>query len=670
MRNFSLGKKILLGFGVLLVIACALGVVAIANMRHVEKTTGILARENMPEVSVANSVERSSLATMMSIRSYVYTEDERFLEEARSDLDRVMKHLEEAKTLAAGSARLASLKASAEQAEAAAVEYSGLFDKTVTLTAALEQERQSAEAAARRYMDLCNEFIMVEEAEFHAETKTGKDIPALEERMKKIRMVHDVIDTGSQIIAATWKSQVRRDPVMFGQARQLFAKVYGKLDDLKTITRQERLRRMIDDCRTAAEVYEKSMGGFLERWLAREEAGKQRAGAAGRVLEKSRETAELGMKDAAATAEDAADNLSRASRVLVSGLLLAVVFGVLSALFITRSIAKPIVRVVEGLTDAAGQVASASSQISSASQHLAEGASEQAASLEETSSSLEEMAAMTRQNAENAASARTKAAQAEEVNRRVGNHMEEMAGAIAEIARSSEETGKIIKSIDEIAFQTNLLALNAAVEAARAGEVGAGFAVVADEVRSLAMRAAEAARNTCDLIESTIRAVRSGRDLTGFTRDAFRENMKLTAEVAVLVDEIATACEEQSHGISQVNTAVAEMDRVTQQVAANAEEAASAAEEMNAQAEQMRSYVVNLKGAVGGSGNAKAKKRQGPPAVALPMKHEIQKETIRVSAGPKASRTNGGGIGPALFGKNRKLQERLAPPAYDDLRDF
>ena len=212
MRNLSLGKKILIGFGILLVVACALGGAAIINMRHVEQAAGVLARENMPEVSVANSVERSSLAAMMGIRSYVYTEDQRFLEEARSSLDRVMKHLDEAKTLGAGSAHLAGLKAAAEQAETAASELAGLFDTTVRLTTALEEERQSAEAAARRYMDLSNEFIMVQEVEFNTETKAGKDIPALEERVKKIRMVHDIIDTGNQIITATWKSQVRRGP--------------------------------------------------------------------------------------------------------------------------------------------------------------------------------------------------------------------------------------------------------------------------------------------------------------------------------------------------------------------------------------------------------------------------------------------------------------------------
>ncbi len=210
---------------------------------------------------------------------------------------------------------------------------------------------------------------------------------------------------------------------------------------------------------------------------------------------------------------------------------------------------------------------------------------------------------MTKQNADNANQARAMMAETKKIVEKVDSQMGRMAGAITEITKTSEETGKIIKTIDEIAFQTNLLALNAAVEAARAGEAGAGFAVVADEVRNLALRAAEAARNTSGLIENTIKAVRQGNELTSETREAFQVNLTVAGKVGQLIDEIAAASQEQALGIAQINKAVAEMDTVTQRTTASAEEAASASEELTARAEQMRGYVNDLATVIDGSEN-------------------------------------------------------------------
>ena len=265
---------------------------------------------------------------------------------------------------------------------------------------------------------------------------------------------------------------------------------------------------------------------------------------------------------------------------------------IMATIFIVRkNVVKPINRTIEGLTRSTDQMQGVSGQLSLSSQSLADGSSEQAASIEETSSSLEEMSAMTIQNADHAKEADTLMQASNQVVQRANDSMSELTTAMDQIFQASEETSKIIKTIDEIAFQTNLLALNAAVEAARAGDAGAGFAVVADEVRNLAIRSADAAKQTATLIEDTVNKANEGTDLVTKTNEAFAEVSTSTAKVGDLVSEIAAASNEQSEGIGQINKAVTEMDKVIQQNAAGAEESASATEELKSQSEQMKAFV-------------------------------------------------------------------------------
>jgi methyl-accepting chemotaxis protein len=346
----------------------------------------------------------------------------------------------------------------------------------------------------------------------------------------------------------------------------------------------------------------------------------------------------------------------------IAGILLSVSI----AMVIIRSATKSLRGVVDSLSVGSEQVASASSQVAQSSQSMAEGASEQASSLEETSASLEEMSSMTNQNAENAGEAKGMANEARAVATKGREAMERMSEAINRIKSSSDQTAKILKTIDEIAFQTNLLALNAAVEAARAGEAGKGFAVVAEEVRNLAQRSAEAAKNTATLIEEAQKNADSGVSVSSEVHEIFMGIGATADKVAQLVAEVAAASHEQAQGIEQVNTAVSQMDHVTQSNAANSEEAASAAEELSAQADQMREIIESLVRIVGRSQN-ETRASHAPAAVS--RRPEIAIHTMKAQTngnghhnGNGHANGNGNGHGKAHRNGNGKANGRTVKP--------
>jgi len=267
--------------------------------------------------------------------------------------------------------------------------------------------------------------------------------------------------------------------------------------------------------------------------------------------------------------------------------------------FFSGNLTKKLGKIIYKLTESEEHLATACAQVSSANQSVAQGASQQAASIEETSSSMEEMASMTKMNADHANQADKLMQNALQVMTEVQKSSEDVANSMSKISQASQETSKIVKTIDEIAFQTNLLALNAAVEAARAGEAGAGFAVVANEVRNLAGRAASAAKSTSDLIEGIVKQINEGSQTVKKTGSLFKDLVGNVRKGGELVAEISAASKEQSEGINQVNKAVGDMDSVAQQNAANAEESASAAEEMNAQTEKLKTMIKELNNMVG-----------------------------------------------------------------------
>ena len=266
-----------------------------------------------------------------------------------------------------------------------------------------------------------------------------------------------------------------------------------------------------------------------------------------------------------------------------------------SLLLSIRKLNKDLSITLGQINQSADQVASGSGQVSNGAQALAQGATEQAASVEELASTITNISYQVKSTADNAMEARSKSNTAGGEAEICNNQMHDMMDAMEEIARSSNEISKIIKTIEDIAFQTNILALNAAVEAARAGEAGKGFAVVAEEVRSLASKSSVASKNTAELIESSVNAVTRGTKLANSTAESLVQVVNHVRSASTKVDEIANAAEEQAGAIEQVTLGVDQISRVVQTNSATAEESAAASQELSEQASTLKSLVAKFK---------------------------------------------------------------------------
>ncbi len=650
-KKMKLGTKIFAGFLMLLVLLVLTGGIGVFSLRSVADALHIVANEETPLVLAASGMElnlmtaRNTLEEFKGVTSTMATSDDsavKDLEETYRKLiaafDQYADGIVKGGTLEDGTVviktdnpELAELVVQSdtvhnEQFQVAAGKLIEEGKKMLEKDAEAKEAMEMMETTFDEAMEISEEL----EIQISDEIKTlTSNIQSGDQALKIIREEVPLSDMANELRTSLAETRIVLEEIVqfndlkeIDEAEKRYAKWIKAFDmyftaivDGATVngvqvvaTDNAKILKAAREMDAKHEIFQQASAKLIAAQRAGVRQG-QLAGEAMAQLDEAGDRAEvlinqvknLAIGEMTAAKDSGESTRSFSQWLLGIVLVLSVVVGLILATVLTRTISQPIRKIVEGVTNASNQVNSAAEQIAASSQALAGATSEQAAGLEETASSLEEMANMNRQNAENAEKAEHLVKETITLAEQGGTAMGRMGSAIGDIKNSSDQTAKIIKTIDEIAFQTNLLALNAAVEAARAGDAGRGFAVVAEEVRNLAQRSAVAAKDTNELIESSQGKAEVGVKVAGEVENSLSEIQSSIMKINDLVRNVAAASKEQSGGIDQVNMAVSQMDNATQSNAANAEQTSSTSEELSAQAQELNAMISELLAMVGTS---------------------------------------------------------------------
>lgn len=622
MKNLKLGVKFAVSFGLLILIAVVLGLVATFSMRQVSDKTTVLTEQYIPEVDVANRIERNSLLTMYHIRAYSLTGDAARLENGRAALKAAMDALEEAAALGARFETLTKLREEIEILREHVKEYGALVDKTEAINRDVAVIRKNLDESAHRFTGACQHFLVDQNKFLTIGIRNGSDPEELIGFQDRIRYAMTIVDAGTEIRVANFKAQALRDAEMLQKTLAKFAQIKTAVEILKKKVTQQQEMEYVQEIGDAAGAYQAAMASLLQHWTELDTLGQEREDVSRMVLQASQSIAGAGMRNTVRTGGEAMTSLSNSIWLIGCGLVSAVVIGLGMAFFLTRMITRPIFKAVDfaglmakgdfthdldlrqadevgllvtalnhmrgtlaqmfaDITTGVQTLSSSSTELSAISEQMANGAEDTSSRSNMVATASEEMSA----NMANVAAAmdqttaniNTVSAATEEMSATIGEiaqHAEKARSTTADAVGQSEtvlgqvnnlglaarEIGKVTELITAISSQTNLLALNATIEAARAGEAGRGFAVVANEIKELASQTAQATTEITKQINEIQGSTQSTVHQIENISQIIRDVNDIVTGIAAAIEQQTSATHEIADNVGQASTGMQEVN--------------------------------------------------------------------------------------------------------------
>jgi methyl-accepting chemotaxis protein len=592
----KLGTKIIIGFATVCLIFAVIMVAVFWSLVGVNRENDVLQTQIMPANDISSHVLISAARGGTNILDFGYNGSEESYDKFKKFDSDTLESLSSLKQLSQAGLAKDNPKI-VELLSAANRRYADFHDEANDLYGQMKTIKDNRAVAGASFKTLSQEiaaFREAQNAQLSQLIDSGASLEELKAALKRFEAAIRIMDHVEDYYIQSLQGFSAQKPEHFDKATEIMKNIQAETEALLAGGAPEanraQIEKILNDVKPSLDA-SLALRGVMLKFLEDKDVRDQNRI---QTLEATSHLSE-GLSEMTMEFTRHTKSSIRSSFITMGlGGLLALLMSSAIGFFLTRHITMPINSVIAYLADGAQEVDSASGALSTSSNDLADGATQNAAALEETSAALEELTSMTKRNSDNAEEVNHIMNQATQNVAKAENSMSNVIQAMDNIAASGMEIGKIIKTIDEIAFQTNLLALNAAVEAARAGEAGAGFAVVADEVRNLAIRSADAAKNTADLIATTISNINSGADMVNSTSETFHSVSTNASRVAQLIAEVAEASKEQSQGLNQIATAVNQMDKVTQNNAASAQQSASAAGRLATQANSLMDAVARM----------------------------------------------------------------------------